>query len=185
MNEETIQQNPQSNQSETELDLLKQELQVTKEKLNELTNISQRALADLQNYKRRVEEEKAQLISFANSNLISDILPSLDNFKRAKTHLPQSEDQNVKDWATGILAIFTDLNSKLENHGLNEVDTAIAFNPNLHEAILLQDGPKDKILQVLETGYTLNTRIVRRAKVVVGNGNSTEQTNQESQTSQN
>ncbi|MBD3270806.1 nucleotide exchange factor GrpE, partial [Candidatus Peregrinibacteria bacterium] len=72
-----------------DLKILQQELEESKTKLAELTRISQQALADLQNYKKRVEEEKNQFAKFANSKLIQEILPTLDNFSLAVQHIPE------------------------------------------------------------------------------------------------
>lgn len=157
-------QNPQ-----TGLTTLQNELEQAKARIAELTIISQQALADLQNFKKRTEEEKSKFVTFANASLISDIIPMLDNLDRALTHLP--EDAAARNWAEGILAITNQLHSLLTARGLETISTSSGtFDPNQHEAVMTDAGPADGILRELEKGYKLSDRVLRRSKVVVGNG---------------
>lgn len=153
------------------------ELEDTKSKLVELTQISQQALADLQNYKKRTEEEKIQFVAFANTSLINDLLPILDNIERATTHLP--EDPAAKEWANGILIIFQKLSETLSARGLEMIPTAnLTFDPNLHEAVMTENGPQDQITKELEKGYRIGDKVIRRSKVMVGNGSSATESEQ-------
>lgn len=148
---------------------LQAELETTKSKLAELTQISQQALADLQNYRKRSEEEKIKFVAFANAGLISDLLPVLDNIDRAAIHVP--EDPTLREWAEGIINIFKKLTETLNERGLEVIATlGQKFDPNLHEAVMTENGPQDQIIKELEKGYRLNDRILRRSKVTVGNG---------------
>lgn len=150
---------------------LQNELEDTKTKLAELTQISQHALADLQNFKKRSEEEKAKFIVFANSLLITELLPVLDNIDRAIVHLP--EDPAAREWANGILAIIKQLEKTLKKQGMEKIPVENqTFDPNFHEAVMTQPGEKDLILQEMEKGYKIQDRVLRRSKVVVGNGES-------------
>ncbi|MCC6643364.1 nucleotide exchange factor GrpE [Candidatus Peregrinibacteria bacterium] len=151
-----------------DLTTLQTELEETKNKLAELTAISQHALADLQNFKKRSEEEKSKFVIYANATLISDILPILDNLDRALTHLP--EDPTARNWAEGILATAKQLENLLTDRGLETINTEGNFDPNLHEAVLTENGTADQIIRSLEKGYKLSDRVLRRSKVVVGNG---------------
>ena len=154
---------------QTDLTALQNELEQTKNKLTELTIISQQALADLQNFKKRTEEEKTKFVSFANAGLISDIIPMLDNLDRALSHLP--EDPSARNWAEGILAITNQLHSLLTARGLETISASSGpFDPTMHEAVMTDSGPADQILRELEKGYRLSDRVLRRSKVVVGNG---------------
>ncbi len=147
---------------------LQNELEETKNKLDDLTRISQHALADLQNFKKRSEEEKAKFIVFANSLLITELLPVLDNIDRAVAHIP--EDPAAKEWTNGILAILKQLQDVLKKQGLEIIPTdKQAFDPNFHEAVMMENGPQDQITRELEKGYRIQDRVIRRAKVVVGN----------------
>ncbi len=150
---------------------LQNELEDTKNKLDDLTRISQHALADLQNFKKRSEEEKAKFIVFANSLLITELLPVLDNIDRAIVHLP--EDPAAKEWANGIIAILKQLEETLKKQGLEKIVTEnLPFDPNFHEAVMTRPGEKDLILQEMEKGYKIQDRVLRRSKVIVGNGES-------------
>ncbi len=156
---------------------LKQELEASKAQLQELTRISQQALADLSNYKKRTEEEKKKFVEFANANLMSELLPILDNFHRALEHAPA--DNAAKDWAAGVIAIFKQLEETLANFGLTKIDASeSAFDPNVHEAITTSSGPKDQILKALQHGYKMGEKVLRRSKVVVGHGEEKSSTNQ-------
>jgi len=152
-----------------DINALQSELESAKNKLTELTQISQQALADLQNFKKRSEEEKAKFIIFANAVLITNLLPMLDNIDRAIAHIP--EDSAAREWANGIIAILKQLEETLKKQGLEKIDTAgKTFDPNFHEAMMTQKGAKDQIIQETEKGYRIQDRVLRRAKVIVGNG---------------
>lgn len=145
---------------------LVKELEDTKNRLTELTQISQQALADLQNYKKRSEEEKTKFVAFANATLITNMLPILDNVERAIANVPT--DGN-KEWNDGIVAIFKQMEEILKTHGLETITTTEQnFDPNLHEAVMTEEGPADKIIRELEKGYKIADRVIRRSKVVVG-----------------
>lgn len=138
-------------------------------KITELTIISQRALADLQNYKRRVEEERTQFVKFANAALILEILSIIDNFNRAFDHIPQDLEKN--EWVQGVINIEKQLSETLKKQGIKEIEAIDQpFDPNLHEAILHGSGKKDLIVEELEKGYLLNDKVLRPSKVKVGNG---------------
>ena len=151
------------------LQTLQTELEESKARLSDLTIISQQALADLQNFKKRTEEEKKRLMSFANSNLISELLPVLDNIDRAVSHIP--EEPAAKEWAQGIIGILKQLEQILHDNGLKPIENdQKEFDPNIHEAVMTKSGPTDTILQQLQKGYSLGEKILRRAKVTVGHG---------------
>ncbi len=147
---------------------LEQELAEANEKIEELTDGYKRAAADLQNFKRRVEEDQKNLVSFANSNLILEILPILDNFERALEHQPENVPQ---EWFDGILQIYNHFKQILEKQGVEEIKSeGEKYDPNFHEAMLHCEGEDGIIVQELEKGYLLKGKVVRPAKVSVGNG---------------
>lgn len=147
------------------------ELAKCKEELARMTENAQRALADLNNFKRRTEEERSAVVILANLELLREIIPSIDNFKRALEQLPESSDEASKNWIDGITNTFKQLKESLTRKGLEEINKVGAnFDPNLHEAVLQGPGEKDKVVEVLETGYKLGERVIRHAKVKVGNG---------------
>ncbi len=150
-----------------EFENLQKELTDTQQKLQEMTGISQRALADLQNYRRRVEEEKAAFIEFANAALFAELLPAIENIKRTIDHETKDEE-----WIKGATTTMAQITTMCEKHGLKAIPSKPGdqFNPALHEALLAAPGPKDQILEVLENGYMLGERVLKQVRVKVGNG---------------
>jgi molecular chaperone GrpE len=139
------------------------------EKIDELTAQLARAMADLQNFKRRSEEEKAGFVKWANAEMLKTILPILDNLDRSVTHLP--EELKGNEWTKGMLQIHEDLIKTFENLGLKKIKTVgEKLNPSVHEAMLAGPGEKDVILEEFEPGYTLQDEVIKVAKVKVGDG---------------
>lgn len=135
----------------------------------ELTNQLARAMADLQNFKRRSEEEKASFVKFANAELLKTILPILDNLDRSVTHLPEELQDN--EWAKGMLHIHDDLIKTFEKLGIEKIKTVgERLDPTKHEAMLTGPGEQDVILEEFEPGYTLLDDVIKVAKVKVGDG---------------
>lgn len=149
------------------------DLEAANAKIAELTAISQQALADLQNFRKRSEEEKAAFIQFANATLITDLLPALDNMERALAHIP--EEPAAKEWALGILATMKQLEQILASKGLEKIESERKdFDPAFHEALLTEEGEQDKVVREVSKGYKIGKRVIRRAKVAVGHGKSAE-----------
>lgn len=144
------------------------------QKIAELTEVSKRAMADLQNYKRRTEEEKKQFVQFANAMLMAELLPVLDNFERAASHIPDSLKEH--EWVKGMVHIEKQLLATIQKAGLQRMPSTISemFDPNRHEALLQGPGEKNVILEELEAGYLLAGKVIRPAKVKVGDGRATE-----------
>jgi molecular chaperone GrpE len=148
---------------------LEQEFKDTQQKLEEMTGISQRALADLQNYRRRVEEEKGAFIQFANAALFAELLPSIENIHRSLEHEPRDED-----WVKGVEQTMKQIVQSCDKLGLKAMETAPGdpFDPNSQEALMTAPGEKDTILEVMEKGYMLGDKVLKPARVKVGNGES-------------
>lgn len=129
--------------------------------LAELEAKWKRALADYQNLEKRTEKEKYDFVRFANASLISKLLGVLDDLDRAHRH---SQDPGLK-------LIHHQLQNILKDEGLEEISTAgQTFNPETMEAIDHVNGKLNQVIQVLSKGYTLNSKVVRPAKVAVGKG---------------
>ncbi len=129
-----------------------------------------RALADAENARKRMEEEKRQVTRFAQEDLISELLPVVDNFYRATEHVP--EDQKNSPWTAGILHIRKQLLDVLDAAGVVEVSATIGdrFNPTQHEAIgtaVREDMEEDHIVEIKNRGYLLRDRVLRPAMVIV------------------
>jgi molecular chaperone GrpE len=149
------------------------ELEQTKQKLEGMTEMAKRTMADLQNLRRRQEEEKGMWIKMANAELIGALLPVLDNLNRALKHLPQEakENENLKKWSEGIQMSINQGTAIFEEAGLTPIiSIGQPFNPDLHEALLQGPGEKDVVIEELEKGYKIGNRVIRHAKVKVGTG---------------
>lgn len=117
-----------------------------------------RQQADFDNFRKRMEKEKQEIIVNANANLISDILPTLDHFELALKH---NKDK-------GVQMIYDELNEILKNNGVKIIKTDGNFNPNIHEAIASVEGEKSGIiLEEIQKGYLLNEKLLRASKVKV------------------
>lgn len=118
----------------------------------------QRLQAEFENFRRRTEKEKAQILTNANESLIQELLPILDNFELSLKH---NTDK-------GVLIIYDSLVKALESQGLKKIETKGNFNPKFHEALIQEPGKTDdKILEELQKGYTLNNKLLRASKVKI------------------
>lgn len=130
-----------------------------------------RLYAEFDNYRRRTNEEKLNLIASAGKDVISSMLPVLDNFERAI-----ATNENLEDLAVikeGFNLIFNQLKGILESKGLKPMEAkGLSFDSDLHEAIANIPAPEDalkgKVIEDVEKGYYLNDKVLRFAKVVVG-----------------
>lgn len=155
---------------QSDLEEAKKLLADTEAKLAEMTDTAKRAAAELQNFKRRTDEERGNLKLYANLQFLQAIFPVVDNFQRAFAHRPNDLVDN--EWVKGVIAIEKQFIATLDSLGLREIpcEPGTLFDPNLHEVVVQDKGPKDAILECFEKGYQFNDRVVRPAKVKVGNG---------------
>ncbi|HOO40059.1 MAG TPA: nucleotide exchange factor GrpE [Syntrophales bacterium] len=128
-----------------------------------------RALADLENYKKRAAREKQDTIKYGNENLIKDLLPLIDGMDRALECAEKSDD--FESFREGLKMLQDQLCCCLQRHGVETIDASgQVFDPNIHEALMLVESPEHEANQVvtqLEKGYILNGRLIRPAKVCV------------------
>lgn len=137
--------------------------------IEELKTALARSMADLQNYKRRTEEDQGRFIKFANITLLKELLPTIDNLNRSTEHLPN--DMKDNEWAKGIVQIHDDLLKTLEKIGVKKIETiGVRLDPNFHEGLMIGPGEKDIITEEFEPGYILNGNVIKPAKVKVGDG---------------
>ena len=150
-----------------DLESLKEALEEAKEKAEKYLANWQRAEADFINYKRRSEQERADMAAFANAALITDLLPVLDDLERALENA--SDDLDTPTWVDGIRLIYRKLKAVLEDRGLLEIEAeGKDFDPNLHEAVMCVEGEEGKVCEEIQKGYKLRDRLLRPAKVKVG-----------------
>ncbi len=149
---------------------LKQALAEEKKKAEDYLANWQRAQADFINYKRRTEQERQDFSRFANANLILSLLPVLDDLERALGSVPPTKlAQN--SWLDGIKLIDHKLRTSLEAQGLKPIKSlGEPFDPNFHEAVRQDKGKEGIVVEEFQKGYMLGDRVLRPAKVVVGNG---------------
>ena len=131
-----------------------------------------RLMAEFDNFRRRTSQEKLDLVSVAAEETIKGLLPILDDCERALEVLRKSEDSAAAIEGTEL--IYTKLLTYLKGKGLEIIDAkGNEFDTDLHEAVaqfpVQDDAMKGKIYDVIQTGYTLNGKVIRFAKVVVGN----------------
>lgn len=157
-----------------DIDTLKQALAEEKEKAEANLANWQRAQADFINYKRRSEQEMAEVSQFANTTLMLSLLPILDDLERALTSTPP---QMAKlDWVDGIRLIERKLRASLEAQGLSRIKAlGEPFDPNFHEAVRQDKGKDGIVIEELQKGYMLHDRVIRPTMVVVGNGEEDEE----------
>lgn len=126
-----------------------------------------RAVAELENYKKRVSKEKADIIRYGKEDIIKDILPFMDSLDRALQH----ETGDVKAFREGIALIQDQLLCCLKKHGVQRIEAAGKdFDPNFHEALMQMDSDQheeNKVISEMEKGYLLNGRLLRPSRVCV------------------
>ena len=132
-----------------------------------------RLYAEFDNYRKRTNREKADLIKNAGEGLMKELLPVIDDFERAKKAAEQAEDKG-KAYQEGFDIVFNRLMKTLEKRGLKAIEdpTGQPLDVDKHEAITQIPAPdeslKGKVIDQIEKGYYLNDKIIRFAKVVTG-----------------
>lgn len=143
----------------------------TEAKLAELHDKYLRQVAEFDNYRKRTMKEKAELILNGAEKTITAFLPVLDDMERALKNMEKAED--VAAVKEGVELIFQKFIKTLETQGVKRIETENAdFNTDLHEAIAQVPAPTDemkgKVIDCVQTGYTLNDKVIRHSKVAVG-----------------
>ena len=141
---------------------------------NELDSLKDKYLrlsAEFDNYRKRTKKEKAELILNGGEKCISSILPIVDDFERALKNMETAED--VAAVKEGVELIYNKFMTVLGQNGVKPIETKEQpLNTDYHEAIAVIPAPaeelKGKVLDCVQTGYTLNDKVIRHAKVVVG-----------------
>ena len=155
------------------VEALEEQLAQAKEDAQKYLGNWQRAEADFQNYKKRVEQERDENRRFASAALIINTLPILDDLERAL----MSVDAHLAGltWFEGIALIYRKLLVLLENAGVTVIEAeGRQFDPREHEAVTHAEGEEGKVLAEVQRGYKLYDRVLRPAMVVVGRGKAEE-----------
>ena len=131
-----------------------------------------RAVADLENFRKRTIREKDELRQFGATNLMEDVIPVLDNLSLGLAAACQQND--VKAIVAGLTSVAEQFKNTLARHGLKEINPAgQRFDPNFHECIAHQPSAEvaeENVMQVVRLGFSLNGRLLRPASVIVSSG---------------
>jgi molecular chaperone GrpE len=126
-------------------------------------------MADLANYRKRVDDEKANFVKFTTGSVFLEILPIYDSFERAVSQIPDAIKDN--EWVKGMANIKLQFEQIMQRAKIQKMKTVgEKFDPNFHEAVMQGEGEKDIILEELESGYTIDGQTLRPARVKVGSG---------------
>ena len=158
---------PAAGEEPDDIEGLRARLQEEREKAQSYLSSWQRAAADYQNLKRRIEQERGEVGRLANASLVINLLPLLDDLERAL----RTVDIKLAGltWIDGIWLIYRKFQAVLENAGVQEIAAeGQPFDPKVHEAISEAPGDDGKVVSVVQKGYALGDRVIRPAMVVVG-----------------
>lgn len=140
-------------------------------KLEEATNASLIAKADLVNYRKRKDEEVSKMLKYANEDLVKEMLPIIDTFERAIKMDDDNLEDEVSKFLSGFKMMYCNLITILESYGVKAIDgNNKPFDPTYHQAVMTEkkDGIESgMILEVLQKGYLLKDKVVRPAMVKV------------------
>lgn len=165
MQEETAEENAQEELS------VEEQLQKAQEEIQHLKDNHLRQLAEFDNYRKRTLKEKAELILNGGEKVMTAFLPILDDLARAQENIEKNQDYNTLK--EGVDLIVKKLYKVLGEQGLTVIDTeGQPFDTDYYEAVALvpveDETQKGKIIDCVQTGYKLNDKVIRHAKVVVG-----------------
>lgn len=164
---ETVQEENNNNKQSTDTDKTA-EYEAT---IADLKDKYLRQAAEFDNYRKRVLKEKSELIQNGGESVISSLLPIIDDFERALQNMKKSDDTAALK--EGVELIYQKFMKTLESNGLKTIETQEAdFNTDFHEAVAMIPAPNDeskgKVVDCVQKGYKLNDKVIRHAKVAVG-----------------
>ncbi len=168
--EEIRKNEPESRAADIEnAESLEQALAGEKKRAEEYLANWQRSQADFINYKRRSEQERQEFNTYANANLILGLLPVVDDLERALEAVPARYRKH--EWVEGVRLVTHKFKTILEGRGVKEIKASgEAFDPNFHEALRQDKGKEGIVIEEFQKGYMLHDKLLRPARVVVGNG---------------
>ncbi len=158
-------------QESTETDTLSAEVASLAEKVEQLTKEKLLLMADFDNYRKRTIKEKADLIKSGGEECLKNLLPIIDDFERSLQAINTAT--NVDALVEGVNLIYNKFKGYLAQNGVKEIETADApFDTEYHEAVTtfpVEDpDKKGKVIDCVQKGYTMNDKVIRYSKVVVG-----------------
>lgn len=155
----------------SETETLEAEVAELKTKLEQAAKDKLLVMADFDNYRKRTLKEKADLIKSGGEECLKSLLPIIDDFERSLAAISDSSD--IDALKEGVTHIYNKFNTYLNQHGIKPIETEDAdFNTEYHEAVTtfpVEDpDKKGKVIDCVQKGYTMNDKVIRFAKVVVG-----------------
>jgi len=152
-----------------DIETLQQALAEEKEKAEKYLANWQRSQADLENYKKRSQQEIGEVIELAISALISNLLPVMSDLERALASVPAELEES--NWTEGIKLIYNKFKATLEAQGLSEIEAkGEPFDPRLHEAVMQKEGKEGMVIEETQKGYKFRDKVIRPSLVIVGRG---------------
>ncbi len=159
---------PNDQITKSDVGKLTQELEEYKKKAEEYLNSWKRTAADFENYQKRRTKEDRELLQFAQEVTVVKILPTLESLEQAVRHAPA--DERFQTWSEGVVKIVQQLEKSLLEMGIAKIKSlGEQFDPRLHEAVeqVESDQARGTIVEEIQTGYKLNDKVIRPAKVKV------------------
>ena len=154
----------------SETEMLQAKVAELEARVAELEDLKLRQMAEFDNFRRRTNKEKLELMTTAGERIFKDMLPLVDDFERAKDAMAKTDD--IEAVRQGIELIYSKFIGFLEANDVKVIDTTDAdFNTDLHEAITTfaaGEDKKGKVIDCTQKGYTLGEKVIRFSKVVVG-----------------
>ncbi|MCK5847255.1 MAG: nucleotide exchange factor GrpE [Bacteroidales bacterium] len=157
--------------AKSKTDVLKEELETANLKIAEINDKYLRLYSEFDNFRKRTIKEKSDIYKTAGEDVIISIVSIIDDFERALSNIENSDENQAH--REGLELIFNKFRKILENKNVVEIDAkGKEFDTDLHEAITQIPAPsddmKDKVIDVVEKGYTMNDKVIRFSKVVTG-----------------
>ena len=174
VNSESVSENEKGNEEETEVEVeekAEDEVLKLKEQIDELNDKFLRSVAEFDNYRKRTLKERAELILNGGEKVLTAILPVVDDMERAIENGAKTDDPAVL--REGMELIYHKLMKVLESQGISVIATEDAdFDTDVHDAVAMVPGmgddKKGKVIDCVQKGYKLNEKVIRHAKVAVG-----------------
>jgi len=160
-------------QEQDNIENLKKALEEEKNKADSYLASLQRSEADFRNYKKRIEQEKQESLTWSNAELIKSLLPVVDDIERAFDMLNSEVEDSP--WIEGFKIIRRKLQEVLKAYGCTEIEClGVPFDPNFHEAIAYEEGDEGRVISEHRKGYMMKDKVLRASHVTVGKGKQSE-----------
>lgn len=160
-------------QQEENIEDIKRQLEEVKEEAQTNLNGWKRSQADLENYKKRKEEENKELVAFATEVAVARLLPSLDTLTQMMKYAPHPDSESLADkyaqWLKGVEGTAKLIDNSLAELGVKKIDAlGKKFDPHFHEAVKEVAGEEDGVItEELQSGYELNGKVIRASQVAI------------------